>query len=24
MEEEGVLSSPNHMGKREILIDERG
>jgi DNA segregation ATPase FtsK/SpoIIIE, S-DNA-T family len=24
MEEEGVLSTPNHMGKREILIDERG
>jgi S-DNA-T family DNA segregation ATPase FtsK/SpoIIIE len=23
MEEEGILSSPNHMGKREILIDER-
>ena len=22
MEEEGVLSSPNHMGKREILLDE--
>jgi S-DNA-T family DNA segregation ATPase FtsK/SpoIIIE len=24
MEEEGVLSTPNHMGKREILIEERG
>jgi len=24
MEEEGIISSPNHAGKREILVDSRG